>query len=314
MSLVAAERASDALGPGLQDARRGVSPDALVRLLPRLFTASHLQQLAWHGVSDLIPYAMDLINQARPPAPQATVANLLDEAFGIMRRTYPAEYVFKACLLKRLLFGRHSPRTTSCYFELPVGTARADMVLVNGEADVYEVKSRFDGPARLETQLREYYRCFKRVTVVTEAGEAAEYLDRLPDHVGVAALTPRFSISIKRSAAPWHDGLEHSSLFRMLHQAERYRIAEADLGLSVSKIDPAVRYPRIFERFASFLSVQKAHARVVGALRARQRTKSFTNRCSRLPESLHVAAFSYRLRRSDWTALFSVLTSAPRNA
>ena len=224
------------------------------------------------------------------------------------------EYVYKACLLKRLLFGKHSPRTTSCYFELPVGAARADMVLVNGQADVFEVKSRFDGAARLEAQLREYYRCFTGVTVVTEHTEAAAYLDRLPTHVGVATLTPQFSISVKRPASCHRDGLEHFSLFRMLHQAERHRIAEDDLGLSVSQIDPAVRYRRIFERFASSLSVREAHARVVTALRARQHTESLASRCNHLPESLHVAAFSYRLRKTDWAALFSVLSTVPHNA
>ena len=78
----------------------------------------------WHRFSELIPFAQDLIAQEGSSPPQPTVAELLDEAFEIMRRRYPVEYVYKACLLKRLLFGKHSPRTTSCYFELPVGTAR----------------------------------------------------------------------------------------------------------------------------------------------------------------------------------------------
>lgn len=291
-----------------------VSSDALLTVLPRLFTVSHLQHLAWYRVSELLPFARHLIAREKSLPPHATVAELLDAAFEIMRRRYPVEYVYKACLLERLLFGKHSPRTTSCYFELPVGTARADMVLVNGEACVFEVKSRFDGTARLEAQLREYYRCFTNVTVVTEDSEAATYLDWLPAHVGVATLTPRFSISIKRPPSCNSHGLEHFGLFRMLHQSERHCIAEHDLGLSVSEIDPTVRYRRIFKSFASLLSVREAHSRVVAALRARQRTESLANRCSRLPKSLHVAAFSYRLRKTDWSALFRLLFSRPHHA
>ena len=280
-------------------------------LLPSLFTASHLQHLAWYRSSELISHVREFIALEGSLSPHTTVAELLDEAFKIMRRRYPVEYIYKACLLKRRLFGTHDPRSTSCYFELPVGEARADMVLVNGQADVFEVKSRFDGPARLEAQLREYYRCFKRVTVVTEEPKAAGYLDRLPVHVGVATLTPRFSISVKRPAACHHDGLEHFALFQMLHQPERNRIAKRDLGLSVSQLHPAVQYRRILEHFSSSLSAQDAHDRVVAALRARQRTESLASRCAHLPESLHVAAFSYRLRKTDWSALFDVLSAPP---
>lgn len=289
------------------------SSDGLVTLLPRLFAASHLQHLAWYGFSDLLPFARDLIEREAPLPRRPTVTDLLEGAFKVMRLRYPVEYVYKAYLLKRRLFGTHSPRTTACYFEHPAGNARADMLLVNGEATVFEIKSRFDQVTRLRSQLEEYYKCFTRVTIVTEDGDAEAYLDRLPTHVGVATLTPRFSISTKRSPSRHRDGLEHASLFRMLHQSERHCIAEA-LGLRVSRLDPAVRYRSILDRFSSAMSVEEAHARVVAALRVRQRTESLAERCRSLPESLHVAAFSYYLRKREWTALFRVLSSAPCEA
>ena len=288
--------------------RSPVSLDAWLPVLPRLFSSSNLQLLAWARSSDLFPYAQALVNLKRSLPPEATIADLLDESFHILRWHYPVEYVFKACLLKRLLFGRHSPRTTSCYFELPVGEARADMVLVNGRADVYEVKSRFDSDARLEAQLKEYYRVFTRVTIVTEHEEVARYLDRLPAHVGVATLTRRFSVSTKRAASCWYDGLDHFGLFQMLHQAERHQLAE-DLRLSVSRMQPISRYRQVFTRFALSCSPWKAHERVVAALRTRQRTDDLARLCETLPQSLHVAAFSYRLRKADWTALLEVLAT-----
>ena len=271
-------------------------------LLAQLFTASHLKQLAWYGSSDLVPFARRIVEAGD------TLADLLDRAFAVMRRRYPAEYVFKACLLKRRLFGRHSPRTTSCYFELPVGTARADVVLVNGDADVFEVKSRFDSAERLEAQVSEYYNCFSRVSVVVEDGQEAHYLERLRESVGVFTLKPGpFSLSEKRRPEHHYDGLNHSSLYQMLHQPERHRLSEAKLGLSPSQFHPAIRYRRIFERFESLLSPREAHTYVVEALRNRQRTESLARRCTHLPASLHVAGFSYDLRVSDWQALFRVL-------
>ena len=235
------------------------------------------------------------------------MADLLDKAFHVMRHQCPVEYVFKAYLLKRLLFGRHSPRTTACYFEFPVGNARADMLLVNGDATVFEVKSRFDNPVRLESQLQEYYKCFTQVTVVTEAGYEDKYMDELPAHVGVATLTSRDSLSTKRTPLPHRDELDHFSLFQVFHQAERHRVAEELLGIRASAFNPAKRYHRLLERFAADLPVLRGHEEVVSALRQRQRTERLADRCKQLPRSLHVAGFSYRLHQWEWEALKATL-------
>ena len=230
-----------------------------------------------------------------------------------MRRRYPVEYVYKAYLLKRKLFGQHSPRTTACYFELPVGAARADTVLVNGEATLFEIKSRFDDPVRLESQIHEYYKCFTQVMIVTEDGHEQKYLDVLPAHVGVATLTPRCAISTKRDCSPYRDGLEHLNLFRMFHQAERHRVAKELLGIRASDLPLAVRYQQLLQCFSSDLPVLRVHQEVVSALRGRQRTQHLASRCEQLPRSLDVAAFSYRLRKWEWNALVEAMNLPPCN-
>ena len=261
-----------------------MSPDALVAILPRLFTASHLRRLASRRSSDLLPFVRDIIVRENPSLSHPTIGNLLNGAFRILRLRRPVEYVFKSCLLKRLLLGPRRASTTACYFELPVGTARADMVLVNGQADVFEVKSRYDSPARLHAQLREYHRCFALVTVVTEEPLVRAYQSRLPEHVGLSALTRRGSISPKRDPSPYHERLDHFELFRVLRQAERHSIAETCLGLSPLQIHPAVRYRRIFKRFESRLSVMEAHKAVVSALGERQATEALADRSGYLQQ------------------------------
>lgn len=282
-------------------------PDDQLTLLPRLFSSTHLTRIACRGSSDLFPFVQDSLEAM---GASRSLASLFDTAFEIIRRRYPVEYVYKTCLLKRLLFGKYSPRTTASYLEFPVADARADMVLVNGDATVYEVKSRFDSPARLEAQLREYYKCFTRVVVVTEETEAESYLKRLPDHVGVATLTRRFSISTKREPSCFLDGLEHARIFMTLHQPERYRIGK-ELGIPVMEIDPRTRHWHLLEQFEAAVTMEDANRKLVDALRVRQPTKKFARRCDQLPESLHVAVFSYNLRKMDWDALFDAMPFPP---
>lgn len=235
----------------------------------------------------------------------SSVADVLDVSLRVLLREHPIEYVYKACVLKRTVFGTYSPQTTALYMEFPIGDARADILLVNGDATVFEVKTRFDDTTRLHMQLAEYYRCFKSVSVVVEEDQIERYTRALPDHVGVAALTRRFSISVGRSPTQTSTGLDHTQLFALLRQCE-YSDALSGLGISLPDIDPSDRYQSALRRFSS-LPVAEAYDRVVRALRLRQRTLKLAELCGRLPDSLHASVFSYRLRKHDWQRLIDVL-------
>ena len=131
------------------------------RILAELFTSTHLQQLAWYGSSESLSASVDLLEREGSVSQGSPVADVLDDAFRMLFREHPIEYVYKACVLKRKLFGTYSPNTTALYMEFPVAGARADILLVNGDAKVFEVKTRFDDTTRLNIQLAEYYRCFR---------------------------------------------------------------------------------------------------------------------------------------------------------
>ena len=279
------------------------------RILAELFTSAHLQQLAWYGSSESLSASVDILERKGRVSQGSSVADVLDDAFRMLFREHPIEYVYKACVLKRTLFGTYSPNTTALYMEFPVAGARADILLVNGDAKVFEVKTRFDDTTRLNIQLAEYYRCFRSVSVVVEEDQFERYTREIPDHVGVLALTSRFSISVRRSPRETSEKLDHAQMFALLRQREYYDIV-SDLGVDLSSIDPTVRYQVALERFST-LPVNKAYDLVLNALRVRQRTKRLAELCRRLPCSLHASVFSYRLRAQDWENLIGVLSRPP---
>ena len=135
------------------------------------------------------------------------------------------------------------------------------------------------------------------------------YARELPDHVGVSALTSRFSISARRSPREMSEKLDHAQMFALLRQREYYD-AVSDLNMDLLSIDPSVRYQAALERFST-LPVKKAYDLVLRALRVRQRTKRLAELCRRLPDSLHASVFSYRLRKQDWENLIDVLSRPP---
>jgi hypothetical protein len=95
---------------------------------------------------------------------------LINEIYRFMMRNYRNEYFYINTLLNKLLLKKHSINTTTALTQIPIGKSKADFILINGNAVVYEIKSELDGFDRLETQLKDYYRAFNHVCVVTSEG------------------------------------------------------------------------------------------------------------------------------------------------
>lgn len=279
---------------------RRIVPDPPI-ILAELFTATHLRQLAWYGRSDTLRTSAHLLEDKGLIPRESCVEDVFNAAFRVLRRDYPVEYLYKACVLDKTVLGRNSPKTTALYMEFPVAEARADMLLVNGHAEILEVKTRFDSTARLRQQVEAYGRCFKFVNILVEQGQIERFAEVLPKHVGIKALTPRFSISNHRSAREYLDHLDPVQIFRLLHQRER-REAIASLGVDTSEFHP-VRRPDV--ELGLFLSLDPldAYDRMVCALQRRQRTIRMAALCAKLPSSLQAAVFAYRLQKADWERL-----------
>ena len=70
-------------------------------------------------------------------------------------------------MLNKLLLGRHSINTTTALTQIPINKSKADFILINGKAVVYEIKTELDNFERLKNQINDYYKAFSHVCVVT---------------------------------------------------------------------------------------------------------------------------------------------------
>lgn len=147
---------------------------------------------------------------------------ILANIFNFMLRDYRNEYVYKSLMLKKIVYGRHSPKTTSALCELPVGESIADFVLINGKAHVYEVKTDLDNLSRLENQLEDYYRAFRYVSVVCSEktqGAVARFLEDSP--VGLMVLTNRLTFKTIKEPRCEKGKIDSRIQFDILRKHER---------------------------------------------------------------------------------------------
>jgi len=151
-----------------------------------------------------------------------------------MSKSYRNEYYYLNTLLNKLLLKRHNINTTTALTQIYIGKSKADFILINGKAVVYEIKSELDSFDRLETQIKDYFRAFNHVCVVTSEGNYGKLASILQDTpaVGICVLTKRNTISstLKKQMIEDNSYLEHRAIFKTLHKNEYENIIKRQFG------------------------------------------------------------------------------------
>lgn len=158
---------------------------------------------------------------------------LISEVYKFMSKSYRNEYFYQNTLLNKLLLGKHSINTTTALTQIPIGKSKADFILINGKAVVYEIKTELDTFERLKTQLDDYFKAFNYVCVVTSESKyshIAKILENTP--VGIYVLTEQNTISEKLHKDPIEDNskLNHTVIFKVLRKREFENILEEYFG------------------------------------------------------------------------------------
>lgn len=85
--------------------------------------------------------------------------------------------------------------------ELSLFSAVADMVVVNGDIHIYEIKSKVDSLSRLKAQLSRYKNCSDKVTVVADEKFIPKLLEH-PDmeNIGIISVNNRMHLRVIREA------------------------------------------------------------------------------------------------------------------
>lgn len=148
---------------------------------------------------------------------------LISEVYEYMSKSYRNEYFYQNTLLNKLLIGKHSVNTTTALTQIPISKSKADFILINGKAVVYEIKSELDTFERLDTQLKDYYKAFNHVCVVTSENHYAKITSILEGTpVGIYVLTKNNTLSstLKKEPIEENSHLDYLSIFKVLHKYE----------------------------------------------------------------------------------------------
>jgi len=199
---------------------------------------------------------------------------LISEIYSYMSRNYRNEYFYQNTLLNKLLLGRHSVNTTTALTQVPVGKSRADFIMINGKAVVYEIKTELDNFDRLQMQLHDYYTAFDHVCLVTSENNFEKAYELLKDTaVGIYVLTDKNTLSNKLRKEPecYTECLDYEALFKLLRKKEYEDIIENYFG-SLPETSQAFFYTECLRWFQN-IPLDEAYRAVVRKLKDRNKIR-----------------------------------------
>jgi hypothetical protein len=276
-----------------------VNPDASqLSAISRLFSSAVFRELARKGRSAIFARLISETRVQKSCRAGATVGEAFDAAFAVLRRVGQRdEYVYRAALVRNILLGKHSLNTASMLNEFRAGACKADLVILNGTATVYEIKSERDSLSRLARQVENYQKVFAKIYVIASESHVRSVIDTVPEEVGVMSLSRRFHISTIRNATDRPDLVCPQTIFDSLRSAEARTILKK-LDADVPNVPNTVLYGTMREAFGQ-LQPAEVHKVMVETLKRTRNLAPLGSLVDSLPNSLHAAALSIEVRRAD---------------
>lgn len=230
----------------------------------------------------------------------------ISEIYQYLKNEYQNEYYYKNTLLNKLLLGVHSPHTTTALTEVPISNSKADFILINGKAVVYEIKTALDNFERLSGQIEDYYKAFSRVVVVTSEGNFDEVQRRLQNSpVGICLLTSKGTLSVRKEPIEYNDMLSKTVMFKILRKKEYEQILLKLFGAlpTVSQFE----YYRACQSLFESLQREEAYQVFIQALKLR--TKIDIIEYSKVPYELKFLIYFSNYKKSDYEKLCKFLST-----
>lgn len=271
-------------------------------LINRFFTRNTFKELINEGYCEtyyavIERYVDNFLNK--------TNYECIKDVYCFLKNDYPNEYYYKNTLLNKLLLGIHNINTTTALTEIPIAGSKADFILINGKAVVYEIKTPLDNFDRLMGQITDYYKAFTRVVVVTGEEESEELNSLLSGYpVGICVLSKKGSLSIRKEPSEYKNNLDNDVMFSIMRKSEYENVISVVSALPETT---QCRYYTACKNIFKSIDTEIAYSLFIKQLK--QRTKVKPEYFNALPYELKFLAYFSNYKSVEYDKLYSFLGS-----
>ena len=149
--------------------------------------------------------------------------------YDALATNYRNEYIYKNFIVNKILLGKYSLNTTTAINEFRVGKSIADLVLLNGTSQVFEIKTELDNPDRVINQIKDYQKVFKETYLVTHNSLKKKYSRIINAEIGLIVLTDNNTLTTIREARE-NTKFDNLSIMKGLRKVEFSNIVSKYYG------------------------------------------------------------------------------------
>lgn len=240
--------------------------------------------------------------------PNKVNSKLISEIYTVLKKDYRNEYFYKNTLLNKLLLEKHNVLDTSAFTELPIANSKADFLLINGKAVVYEIKTELDNLERLENQINDYYKAFDHVCVVTYEKNLPIVQDKIKDigkPVGICILNSKNELNFIKEAAEYKNDLTKDVIFKILRKKEFEEILLKHY--STLPVVSDFKYYSECKKLFNALSLDELYLEFLQILK--KRTKIIIESFQKVPYELKFLSYFMNLKSKDYLMMDQFLNN-----
>jgi len=195
------------------------------------FSSTSFQKLLQYDDYSFLNAKIERFDKPRIGKSINTYYDYIQLIYRALTKQYRNEYVYKNTFVNKLLLEQYGVKNTVAINEFRVGNSIADIVLFNGTSKAFEIKTELDSNKRLEGQLTDYTKIFKKCYVITHESLIEKYL-RENEHIGVIELIERPKSLVMREvrAASENEHIDADTLIRSIRTPEYKSIVKQYYG------------------------------------------------------------------------------------
>ena len=267
--------------------------------LNRIFTRNMLRHFINGKVDNVYS---SVIRRYISDADQKNNRELISEIYCKLKNSYRNEYFYKNTLLNKLLLGVHSVNTTTALTEMAIAKSKADFVLINGKAIVYEIKTELDNLERLSSQIDDYYKAFDHVAVVTyekNLSQLQKVLESIDKPVGIYILRRNGKLGTIQKPQRYTGDLDREVIFKLLRKSEYEEIIVRRYG-HLPEVTQ-FRYYSACKKMFLQIPVEESYLLVLKILKMRMQIEK--EEFVKIPYELKFLAYFMELTYDDYQKL-----------
>lgn len=218
----------------------------LLKTISPVFSNSVFKKTVFNNNYDFINNRIEKYMKLNENTEIHTYSDFYAQIYNEMLNSYRNEFIYKNEIVNKIILGKHSLNTTNVFNEFRIGKSIADLVMLNGTSLVFEIKTEYDSPERLLSQIKEYRKTFLKIVIVTHHTMTEKYKSFLVEHklekVGLTTLTARNTLTEEIKAKEDSSQLDISYMFKCLRKNEYLGLIKKYFGYT-----PNVPNTKIFK-------------------------------------------------------------------